>query len=323
MSRAGKVGGKYTHCYNVENQKGEVEWIDLSQAVMKWRELPDSEDVLFCGTTGEVYKAKLEELENWSQNGVFEKVKDNGQTTVSVRWIITEKVKDGSPVVKARLVARGFEEDLTNNRTDSPTCSKDALRISSLIVAYGWECHTIDIKAAFLQGKPIERDVFIRPPKEFNDKCLWKLKKTVYGLNDAARAWYFSLKDLLLSLGMRICSLDPAFFYWIHKGVFSGVMCIHVDDILWAGTDDFCLLVESMSKKVKVGSSSVGAFKYIGVNITRIDNYIGLHQNDYVDALGEIPLSHSRATRRMDKLSKEEIEQYRALIGHFFVPFRL
>ena len=43
-------------------------------------------------------------------------------------------------------------------------------------------------KSAFLQGKPIERDVYLNPPKEVHTKKIWKLHTTVYGLGDAPRA---------------------------------------------------------------------------------------------------------------------------------------
>ena len=36
-------------------------------------------------------------------------------------------MKDGKSIIKARLVARGFEEDTVDLRTDSPTCSKEAV----------------------------------------------------------------------------------------------------------------------------------------------------------------------------------------------------
>ena len=45
----------------------------------------------------------------------------------------------------------------------------------------------MDIKSAFLQGKSIQRDVFIKPPKEANTNKLWKLKTTVYGLCEKKR----------------------------------------------------------------------------------------------------------------------------------------
>ena len=118
-----------------------------------------------------------------------------GQVTVSGRWIISEKMVEGVPTIKAKLVARRFEEDSSDIKTDSPTCCEEALRPAlSIIVSEGWRCHTIDIKAAFLQGNKIEWDIYLRPPVEFYNGTLWKLKKIVYGLNDAARAWYMSKK---------------------------------------------------------------------------------------------------------------------------------
>ena len=244
-------------------------------------------------------------------------MKDCGQTTVSLRWVTTEKMKNTIPHVKARLVARGFEEDLLN-RTDSPTCSKDSLMLAlALIVSFGWQCHSIDVKSAFLQGNKIERDLFVKPPKEFDDGCLWKLKKNVYGLNDAARAWYSRLKEVLLGLGMQISRLDPALFFWRRKNVLSGIMCVHVDDILWAGTPEFfTTIVEAMKEKLTIGTSNDGkSFKYIGVNIVQKNDVLGLHQNDYVDSLEEIDLTQARASRRLDHLGKRELQDYRALVG--------
>ena len=43
----------------------------------------------------------------------------------------------------------------------------------------------MDIKAAFLQGKPVERKVYLKPPKETRTTKIWKLNTTVYGLCEA------------------------------------------------------------------------------------------------------------------------------------------
>ena len=317
VNRAGKVGGKYNHCYNIQNPQGGGECIDLLRDVQKWRHISDNEEILSCSSGDRVYQAKLAEHDNWIANDVYDKVKDSGQTTVSLRWVTTEKMKNTIPHVKARLVARGFEEDLLN-RTDSPTCSKDSLMLAlALIVSFGWQCHSIDVKSAFLQGNKIERDLFVKPPKEFDDGCLWKLKKNVYGLNDAARAWYSRLKEVLLGLGMQISRLDPALFFWRRKNVLSGIMCVHVDDILWAGTPEFfTTIVEAMKEKLTIGTSNDGkSFKYIGVNIVQKNGVLGLHQNDYVDSLEEIDLTQARASRRLDHLGKRELQDYRALVG--------
>ena len=56
-------------------------------------------------------QAKEKEYDNLIQNGVFEEVPYNGQKLVSTRWVFTEKYDEGKKIIKARLVARGFEED--------------------------------------------------------------------------------------------------------------------------------------------------------------------------------------------------------------------
>ena len=99
-----------------------------------------------------------------------------------------EKENHGKKFCKARLVARGFEE-VENLITDAPTCASESLKMGlTIIQRNGWECQTIDIKTAYLQGKNIEREVFVKPPKEARTEKIWKLNRTVYGLKDAARA---------------------------------------------------------------------------------------------------------------------------------------
>ena len=97
----------------------------------------------------------------------------------------------------------------------------------------------IDIKAAFLQGKPIERSVLIKPPKEFRkENIVWKLKKVAYGLTDAARSWYLRVLEVLVGLGMKESKCDKALFTW-RKENLEGVVLLHVDDILYFGSRDF------------------------------------------------------------------------------------
>ena len=46
----------------------------------------------------------------------------------------------------------------------------------------------------FLQVKGINRDVYVRPPKEAETTKLRKLQTTVYGLYDAPRVWCLKVK---------------------------------------------------------------------------------------------------------------------------------
>merc|ERR1712179_204324 len=131
-----------------------------------------------------------------------------------------------------------------------------------------WKCHTIDIKSAYLQGNNIQRKIFLKPPKEYDDGRLWKLKKTVYGLCDAARAWYLRVKDELKLLSIEICSVGKSLFFWRRNGKIEGIICIYVDDFLYAGTQLFCnMVIEKLKEKFLIGSAEAINFTYVGLRV--------------------------------------------------------
>jgi hypothetical protein len=75
-------------------------------------------------------------------------------------------------------VTRGFQEK-NDVAVDLPTISKNILRVIISIATFNrWKLKTSDIKSAFLQGKKIDRDVFVIPPKEAKlpQGRVWKLK---------------------------------------------------------------------------------------------------------------------------------------------------
>ena len=55
--------------------------------------------------------AKLTELRQRNKEGVYDKINDNGQECNSLRWVMTEKINNGSKFIKVRLCDRGFEEE--------------------------------------------------------------------------------------------------------------------------------------------------------------------------------------------------------------------
>ena len=139
----------------------------------------------------EVLEAKRKELENWTNFGVYNKIDDQGQRTISTKWVVSEReLSDGLKCVKARLVIRGFEED-EKGPVDSPTASKFSMRIFFAVSANNNSVYeTMDIKAAFLQGNEIERDIHVKPPAEAKKEgIIWKLNKVAYSLCDASQQW--------------------------------------------------------------------------------------------------------------------------------------
>ena len=319
VSRAGKATGMYKNCYNIRwDCDGSVTWMDLGAEQGNWKVVDDDTELLVLFASDEVWCAKEKEIGNWQENDVYEEVEDVGQRALSVRWVVTEKVRNGQPVVKARLVARGFEEETGDYRKDSPTCSKESVRLAlSVAATRGWICHSLDVKAAYLQGNPINRTVYLRPPTEFSNGSLWKLKKTVYGLCDAARHWYLRVRDQLLEFGASASSLDPALFSWKREGRLEGVICVYVDDLFWAGTDEFSKqVIDKLGQTFLVGSFESKAFKYIGLNIvSNADGSITLDQHQYGATLTPIDVGRCRANVKASCLSDSERSAYRALLG--------
>ena len=185
---------------------------------------------------------------------------------LSTRWVITEKESDGESLVKARLVIRGFEEE-TPVKSDSPTAHKESMRMFlAACSTKGYNIHSIDIKAAFLQGQTIDRVIHVQPPKEYETKGqIWKLNKCVYGLVDASRTWFLSVKTELELLKCEQSKLDPAVFYWHQEGHLSGLFLMHVDDFLWAGDNKFQQnVIVPLRTKFRCGKEMDNNFRYIG-----------------------------------------------------------
>lgn len=120
--------------------------------------------------------AKNTKLSTWKRNNIFEEVKDEGHKCISTRSVCTLKETTAGVVCKTRLVARGFEEINTQDLPkDSPTCASESLKMTMAAICQKWQLNSMDIKAAFLQGKELTRDIYIRPPQEVQNKgTIWK-----------------------------------------------------------------------------------------------------------------------------------------------------
>jgi len=69
----------------------------------------------------------------------------------------------------------------------------------------------MDVKSAFLNGF-IKEDVYVEQPSGFEDykfsNHIYKLKKALYGLEQAPRSWYERLRTFLLENGFGRGKID-------------------------------------------------------------------------------------------------------------------
>jgi hypothetical protein len=256
----------------------------------------------------ECVEAKEKELQAFMDFKVYEEVKDEGQERLSSRWIMTDKSDEQTKKVKARLVCRGYEETV-KVQSDSPTGSRETLHmLLSIAASKGWQIQSGDVKNAYLQGEELEREVFMEPPREAKKpNIIWKLKKAVYGMNDAGRRWFFKVEGALVSMGCNQSKLDHCLFnYKDSEGNVAGILLVWVDDIFHAGTKEFDeKVVKKFSSQFMIGRTEAESFSYIGLAIKTCKEGITLDQNKYIaDNMEQADLKGGINSRPLDKEEK-------------------
>ncbi|XP_068232178.1 titin-like [Palaemon carinicauda] len=199
----------------------------------------------------EVINAKEKELENFEYYEAFEEVKDTGQEKIGSRWVITEKERqDGQKTkIKARLVARGFQET-EKPKSDSPTALRESFKTFIAVSANeGFELESVDISAAFLQAEKLERDVFVEPPKDVKQEgTIWKLKKPIYGLEDAGKREFVDMiKDLLMK-NFTISKVESSEFR------FTGIDIVKTREGIEVSMEDYAQSIEEIKEIRKIGN---------------------------------------------------------------------
>ena len=258
--------------------------------------------------------AKLIELKQWKIMGVYEEVEDNGQKYLSLRWVLRDKIDtEGNLTCKARLCVRGFEEEPTF-RTDSPTCSREGLRLFiTTAVSKNWSIKSMDVKGAFLQGKELDRKVDIKPPKEAATKMLWRLKKCAYGLADAPRRWFLRIREELIALGATPSSFDNGVYLFLSNNNLEGIVILYVDDILYAGSEAVQNAARQLKVVFQISHEETDSLNYIWLHLTpSIDGLVRVDQNSYIES---IPLLSVACKNPHQKLTKDEITLLRGALG--------
>ncbi len=172
ISRAGKRSGRNRYWWNVKvlgtgkNKSINTEVMNNLQKIDSRVQQNDTVDALvvtiprYLHDNPECVLAKKNELQNWDNFKVFQEVEDVGQHALNTSWVLVKK----DEYVKARLCVRGDQEPNKEHiKTDSPTANKVNIKLFYVLAAsYGWLVQTEDVKAAFRQGAPLERDVYVR-----------------------------------------------------------------------------------------------------------------------------------------------------------------
>ena len=193
-----------------------------------------------------------EEWEALLKNGTFEFVSRNdprvrNRKPTKSRWVYKLKLaRDGTiERFKSRFVVCGYSQrhGIDYDRAFSATLRATSFR-TLLAIASGRKMRLMhfDVSNAFTQADMDEHDVFIDPPKGFEDwelvngkrvsKLLY-LKRALYGTKQASRLWQETLCTFLLGLGFVRSTADPCLFRLV-DGESEILLGIYVDDIIVA-----------------------------------------------------------------------------------------
>ncbi|KAL5835116.1 hypothetical protein ACOSQ4_014613 [Xanthoceras sorbifolium] len=95
----------------------------------------------------------------------------------------------------------------------------------------------MDVKNAFLDGDLHEEVYMVSPPgvsHNLGEVC--KLKKSLYGLKQALRAWFEKFSTVITSLGFSSSNHDSALFVKCTNGG-RILLSLYVDDMIITGDD--------------------------------------------------------------------------------------
>jgi Reverse transcriptase (RNA-dependent DNA polymerase) len=187
--------------------------------------------------------AYREELESLHRCKVFELVDPPKDCKIiRNRWVFDLK-SDGRK--KARLVAKGFSqiEGIDYDEIFSPVVWFETVRMMIALVALRkWHIQGLDVKTAFLYGE-LDEELYMEQPEGFKVKGqegkVMCLKRTIYGLKQAALAWWKALDKSMSQLGFTCLLSDSGIFVNKDKSI---VTIVYVDDVLFLGPNKKDLL---------------------------------------------------------------------------------
>jgi hypothetical protein len=221
----------------------------------------------------------------------------SGRTPIGCKWVLTIKRNaDGSvDRYKARLVAKGYsqKEGLDYKETFAPVAKFASIRtLLALAATQDYEVHQMDVVTAFLNGD-LDVDLYMQQPEGFvvsgQEHLVCKLRKSIYGLRQAGRAWFEKINTALIRMDFTALDSDHC-VYVRHQGAEVLYIVLYVDDLLLIGSSlaEVKQLKEDLSARFEM--KDLGEAKYVlGLQITRNrrTRTLSLSQSGYIRRLLE------------------------------------
>ncbi|GJV76150.1 retrovirus-related pol polyprotein from transposon TNT 1-94 [Tanacetum coccineum] len=256
------------------------------------------------------------------------------QPIIGTKWVFRNKLDENSIVSrnKARLVAQGYnqQERIDYDETYALVARLESIRILIAIVcANDFKLYQMDVKSGFQNGF-INEEVYIAQPPGFIDfqkpNYVYKLKKALYDLQQAPKAWYDRLKAFLIKHEYSMGMVDNTLFTKKSKSHLI-IVQIYVNDNIFGSTsqnlcDDFAKIMHDEFEMSMIGELNF----FLGLQIKQMEDRIFFNQSKYIkEMLKKFGLEDSKPTKTPMsteiKLTKDDeadfvdSSKYRGMIG--------
>lgn len=282
-------------------------------------------------------KAMDDEMQSLRDNNTFTLTNlPEGKNTVGGKWVYAVKRNmDGSDKYKARYVAKGYSQKygVDYEETFSPTANMTSVRVLMQKAAQeNLTLHQMDVKTAYLHA-PIDCDIYLEQPEGYetkshkNEKLVYKLEKSLYGLKQSGRNWNQMLHSYLMKNDFVQNAADHC-VYARERQNDKVIIIIWVDDLIIAANDENALKLVKEMLTAKFKMKDLGKLKYfLGIDFEQSGDYVKMSQKKYVEKLLErfnMQECKPRALPCEQKLNYSvdanvlsDVKRYREAVGGF------
>eukprot|EP00253_Pinus_taeda_P014749 PITA_14749 len=180
--------------------------------------------------------------------------------------------------------------------------------VLSPTTSFKWEVHQMDVKSAFLHGD-LHEEIYMEQPTGFiqtNFSVVCRLKKSVYGLKKAPRAWYAKMDSFFLETNFSRCHFDNI-VYTKKVGKSLIILVLYVDDLILTDSDP------NLTNHVKSGLNK----NFEMTDLGHLHYFLGLQvlqsKEGYVFTLGSGPITWACKKQSAISRSSTEAEYHGAI----------
>jgi hypothetical protein len=262
-----------------------------------------------------------------------------GHRAITLKWVFKLKRDEVGAIIKhkARLVARGFlqREGINFNDAFAPVARMESVRLLALAAQEGWRVYHMDVKSAFLNDD-LKEAFYVHQPPGFaipdKEGKVMRLRKALYGLRQAPRAWNAKLDSTLRRMGFEQSPHEAAVYRWGNGGNVL-LVGVYVDDLVITGTKDTEVAAFKEEMNATFQMSDLGPLSYLGIEVHQDDSGITLRQTAYTKRVVELagltdcnpaltPMEEKLKLSRESTTEEMDAMQYRCLVGSLLCRLR-